>query len=364
PSMAVDDLAVPDCIQGFYDLILAYDHQEENWLVCSSGFPLLDAEARAARAARRLAQGVSLLEGEAVNRGLELSLPAVMGDMAEPENLHTHFTRKEYCAAVQKAKDYIAAGDIFQMNMTQRFDAPLPCPPFELYKVLRTINPAPFASYFNYRDLIIASASPERFLLVSGNRVETRPIKGTRPRGASPDEDLANREELLASAKDRAELVMIIDLERNDLGRVCETGSVRVPDLIRLEEYPTVFHLVSTVEGLIPQGKDTLDILSASFPGGSITGAPKIRAMEIIEELEPVKRGIYTGSLGYISFNGSSDLNILIRTFVIRNNQVHFQVGGGIVADSDPEMEYEETLHKGRALRAALTICSNRRLSL
>ena len=191
-------------------------------------------------------------------------------------------------------------------------------------------------------------------MLVTGDRVETRPIKGTKPRGKDPESDRLLREELLASEKDRAELVMIIDLERNDLGRVCDFGSVRVPDLIRLEEFATVFHLVSTVVGKLSTGKDIIDLITASFPGGSITGAPKVRAMEIIDELEPVRRNIYTGSIGYIDFNGDADLNIVIRTFVIKGDQAYYQVGGGIIADSVPELEYEESLDKARALMLAL----------
>ncbi len=383
PSLAEDDLGIPDCIQGFYDTVLIYDHQDNVWLISSTGLPEADPILRRERAEQRLVEAANLLK-EKNQDATALSqegtqevsasgnyggspgehhsgwskaaeLPELSADLGG--YLRTHFTPEEYRRAVQAAKDYIAAGDIFQVNLTQRFDAPLPAEPFELYKVLRSINPAPFASYLNYPEVVIASASPERYLLVTGTRVETRPIKGTRPRGRNPVEDKANREELLSSVKDRAELVMIIDLERNDLGRVCETGSVRVPDLIRLEEYPTVFHLVSTVEGRLPAGKNIVDMLEVSFPGGSITGAPKIRAMEIIEELEPVKRGIYTGSIGYISFNGDADLNIVIRTFVIKDGWAYFQVGGGIVADSDPQLEYEETLHKGKALRTALEIC-------
>jgi para-aminobenzoate synthetase component 1 len=210
------------------------------------------------------------------------------------------------------------------------------------------------AAFINCGSICVASASPERFLKVTGGLVETRPIKGTRPRGKTPAEDRRWREELWDSEKDRAELVMIVDLERNDLGRVCVPGSVRVPELYRLEEYPTVFHLVSTVVGRLEEGKDTVDLLKASFPGGSITGAPKIRAMEIIEELEPVRRGIYCGSIGYLAFNGDADLNIVIRTLLFTGENIYFQVGGGITIDSDPQAEYLETLDKAIALVRAL----------
>ncbi|MDH7479032.1 MAG: anthranilate synthase component I family protein, partial [Syntrophomonadaceae bacterium] len=219
---------------------------------------------------------------------------------------------------------------------------------------LREINPAPFAAYFVYPEVILASASPERFLEVRGRVVETRPIKGTRPRGKDPTDDARLRKELLDSEKDRAELVMIVDLERNDLGRVCSFGSVQVPELFCLEEYASVFHLTARVTGNLAPGKDVIDLLKAAFPGGSITGAPKIRAMEIIEEVEPVKRGIYTGSIGYLGFDSNVDLNIAIRTLIIKDRVAYLQVGGGIVADSDPDAEYWETIYKGTALLQAL----------
>ncbi len=206
----------------------------------------------------------------------------------------------------------------------------------------------------DFGDPVVVSASPERFLKVTGNMVETRPIKGTRPRGGDPVEDLRWRNELWDSEKDRAELVMIVDLERNDLGRVCRVGSVKVPELYRIEEYATVFHLVSTVVGELERDKDLVDLLMATFPGGSITGAPKIRAMEIIEEMEPVRRGIYCGSIGYLGFDGDADLNIVIRTLVFTGGKIYFQVGGGLTIDSDPMAEYLETLDKARALVSAL----------
>ncbi len=277
-------------------------------------------------------------------------------DYLRAVGLKSNFSREGYCRAVEKSLEYIAAGDIYQVNISQRFSAELKTGIWELYRRLRHLNPAPFASFLRFPEVSVLSSSPERFLLVEGNRVETRPIKGTRPRGDTAAEDSALKQELINSAKDRAELLMIVDLERNDLGRVCQTGSVKVPELFCLETYATVYHLVSTVTGTLPAGKNVLDLLPAVFPGGSITGAPKIRAMEIIEELEPVRRGIYTGSLGYLDFSGRADLNIVIRTFVIKNNRVYFQVGGGIVADSQPELEYQETLDKARALLDALGI--------
>ncbi|MCD5401764.1 aminodeoxychorismate synthase component I, partial [candidate division NPL-UPA2 bacterium] len=267
----------------------------------------------------------------------------------------SNFVKEDYLKAVRKAKEYIGAGDIYQVNLSQRLSADLSILPFELYKRLRQINPAPFASFLNFDGIAIVSASPERFLCLRGRQVETRPMKGTRPRGQDRREDERQKAELLNSEKDKAELVMIVDLERNDLGRVCEYGSVRLREPRTLEPYATVFQTTATVEGMLRKGKDRVDLLKATFPGGSITGAPKVRAMEIIDELEPTKRNLYTGSLGYLSFSGEMDLNIVIRTFLLKEGKAYFQVGGGIVADSDPEAEYEETLDKAKALIEAVT---------
>ena len=271
--------------------------------------------------------------------------------LTKPES---NFTKDSYIKTIKKAKEYIKAGDIYQVNLSQRFKFTLDVDPFDLYRVLRAINPAPFASFLNFGDVKIISASPERFLKKEGCRIQTRPVKGTRPRGESPSEDNRLKEELLASVKDRAENLMIIDLERNDLGRICEYGSVHVTKFMACEEYATVFHLVSTVEGKLTRNIGAIDCLINCFPGGSITGAPKIRSMEIIEELEPVKRSVYTGSIGYIGFNGNMDTAIAIRTFVIKGKNAYFQVGGGIVYDSDPEKEYMETLDKAKALIEAI----------
>ena len=346
PGLSDDDLDNPDCFFGFYDTVLIFDHVTNKTYIAASGFPEQQEEARSKRAIERIDELAAL-----ISQAIPLAEPKPQMPAGQ---FSAKFTRQEHCAVVQKGIDYIAAGDIFQVNLTQRFNAELTVPPYELYRYLRHINPAPFASYLNFGQVIVASASPERYMLVADNMVETRPIKGTRPRGSDPQSDNLLREELLASEKDRAELVMIIDLARNDLGRVCEFGSVRVPELIRLEEYATVFHLVSTVVGKLRADKDVIDLVAASFPGGSITGAPKVRAMEIIDELEPVCRGIYTGSIGYIDFNGDADLNIVIRTFVIKGDQAYYQVGGGIVADSVPELGYEESLDKARALMKSL----------
>jgi para-aminobenzoate synthetase component 1 len=242
------------------------------------------------------------------------------------------------------------------VNISQRFETDLTVKPYQLYQRLRTINPAPFSAYLNFDGITVLSTSPERFLRVDGDMVETRPIKGTRPRGENPEQDARLAHELMSSIKDNAENVMIVDLERNDLGRVCQYGSVVVTELAILETFPTVFHLTSTVIGKLKPGISRIDLLKATFPGGSITGAPKVRSMEIIDELEPTKRSVYTGAIGYLSFNSNLDLNIVIRTFLIKGKKAYFQAGGGIVYDSDPQSEYEETLHKVNALIQALRL--------
>ncbi len=332
PAMAEDDLAVPDCCLAFYDAVATRDRQTRTWRI--------EGEARSAS---KLA------------RALQQDAPAGPAPQPPPAaELRRDLTRQAYLAAVQQAKDYIAAGDIIQVNLSQRFAAPWARDPFGLYQRLQALNPAPFAAFLRFPGMAVLSSSPELFLRVRGRAVTTRPIKGTRPRGRDATGDARLKEELLASEKDRAELLMITDLERNDLGRVCEYGSVRVPQLRTVETYATVHHLVATVEGTLRPDADVVDLLRATFPGGSITGAPKIRAMEIIEELEPTRRGVYTGAIGRIGFNGDLDLNIAIRTMVAKDGWAYFQVGGGIVADSDPAAEYQETLDKGLALASAL----------
>jgi para-aminobenzoate synthetase component 1 len=269
--------------------------------------------------------------------------------------LRSSFTHEAYVQAVARVRDYIVAGDIFQANLSQRFDAPILESPWTFYRRLRSHNAAPFAAFLDFPDLTVLSASPERFLRVDpGGRVETRPIKGTSPRGVGPEHDAALGLALSQSDKDRAENLMIVDLMRNDLSRVCAPGTVRVSELFALERYATVHHLVSTVVGDLAPGRDTFDLLRSTFPGGSITGAPKLRAMEIIAELEPSDRGVYCGSIGYWSLTGALDTSIAIRTAVVQGDRVYFNAGGGIVADSDPEREYRETLDKARGLIDAL----------
>jgi para-aminobenzoate synthetase component 1 len=265
------------------------------------------------------------------------------------------FDRQAYAAAVRRVLEYIAAGDVFQVNLSQRFTARGRPDPLQLYLRLRACSPAPFAAFLRWGDLAVVSASPEWFYRTQGDLIVTRPIKGTRPRGKGAHDDAQLAAELAGSPKDRAELTMIVDLERNDLGRVCQYGSVVVRDLLIVESFAQVHHLVATVEGRLRGDVGAIDVLRAVFPGGSITGAPKIRAMEIIDELEPNRRSLYTGAIGYLSRGGSSGFNIAIRTILVEGDRASYQVGGGIVADSDPESEYEETLVKGRGLQAVLS---------
>jgi para-aminobenzoate synthetase component 1 len=360
PRPPWDEFAGVDLAVGLYDWVLAYDHAAGRAWLLSTGFPERDPGRRQRRARQRLVAVKQRLRRRPAAPAAPLARPVPASALCPQwpmpglPGLTSNFDRSRYLDTVRRAIEYVHAGDCFQVNIAQRLLYPATLLPLELYGRLRQRNPAPFAGYFDLGEFVIASASPERFLRVQDGAVETRPIKGTRPRGATPAEDHASREELLASAKDRAENIMIVDLLRNDLGRVCRYGSVRVPALCRLETYRTVHHLVSEVCGHLREGLGPVDLLRAAFPGGSVTGAPKVRAMEIIAELEPTARGPYCGSLGYLGFDGSMDTNILIRTFTVGRGWVQFPVGGGIVADSVPEREYEETWHKAEGLLRAL----------
>lgn len=262
--------------------------------------------------------------------------------------------RSAYLRGVERALDYIAAGDVYQVNLSRRFQAWGRISPLDLYRRLKSQSPAPFAAFLSWHDRAVVSASPEWFYQTRGDQIVTRPIKGTRPRGLNSHDDARLAAELAAAPKDRAELTMIVDLERNDLGRICEYGSIRVSEPARVESFQQVHHLVATVEGRLRDSLGPIDVIRAMFPGGSITGAPKIRSMQIIDELEPCRRGVYTGSIGYLSRGGASAFNIAIRTIVVEGDRATFHVGGGVVADSTPELEHLETLAKGRALRAVL----------
>jgi len=363
PRPRYDDLAVPDLLLGLYDWVIAWDHAAGRAWIISTGIPERGA-ARERRAAQRLSFVRERVGGlpERLRRFVAQGDPPRANQTAAPSypvpdvpGVRSNFTREGYLDAVARVIEYVYAGDIFQANLSQRLQAPLVGAPLDLYRRLRQRNPAPFSAFLDFGDLVVASSSPERFLQVQpGGRVETRPIKGTRPRGLSPEHDAALARALVESEKDRAENVMIVDLLRNDLSRVCRAGTVRVPELFALEHYATVHHLVSTVVGELAPEHGAVDLLRAAFPGGSITGAPKVRAMQIIAELEPTQRAAYCGSIGYLSLTGALDTSIVIRTCLVLGRDVYFQVGGGIVADSDPEQEYRETLDKARALIAAL----------
>jgi para-aminobenzoate synthetase component 1 len=346
---AIDEMQFDDLVLGFYDLVIAYDHEVKRAWVFSSGYPELETDSRKARAKARLAWLLRELQNVLPLQPLPLLKKSV--------SIFANFSAEKYQAAVQRVIDYILAGDIFEANISQRFHAHLPddLSSFELYRRLRALNPAPFAAYLHFDDVVIASASPERFLQLQDNKVEARPIKGTSARGATEADDNMLAAQLLASEKDRAENIMIVDLLRNDLSRVCEDHSVNVNELCQLESFTNVHHLVSAIVGKLQKGKSAVDLLRATFPGGSITGAPKIRAMEIITEIEGAPRGPYCGSVGYIGFNGDMDSSIIIRSYAIKNNIVTFQAGGAVVMDSNPLAEYEEVLTKSQALRGALT---------
>jgi para-aminobenzoate synthetase component 1 len=364
PRPRWDEFESPDLAIGLYDWVIAFDLMERRAWLISTGFPETEPHQRLRRAAKRRAEIRRLLAGNSPaapphrrlysDRGLDSSQLTPEWPVPDVPGLLSNFERNAFLATVRRAIEYIHAGDCFQVNLSQRLLVRAPACPLELYGRLRTRNAAPFAGYFDLGDFVLASASPERFVRVDRGEVETRPIKGTRPRGRTPDEDAQHVAELLASSKDRAENVMIVDLLRNDLGRVCAYGSVRVPAVCRLESYGFVHHLVSEVRGRLRPERGPVDLLRAAFPGGSVTGAPKIRAMEIIAELEPTARGPYCGSVGYVGFDGSMDSNILIRTAVAGRGWLQFSVGGGIVADSIPDQEYEETWHKATGLLRAL----------
>ncbi|MCK0209178.1 aminodeoxychorismate synthase component I [Starkeya koreensis] len=346
PTLAPEPGEGPEIDLGFYDLVVAFDVVAERAFLVSTGWPEADPARRARRAQERLADATARLATPA----------AASGAPVVAQGWRSNFDAAGYKAAVSRAIDYIRAGDIFQANFTQRFEAEVgDVDPLALYEQLRHANPATFAALIVNGDRIVASSSPERFVKIAGREAETRPIKGTVPRSVEPTLDAFRGRELTASEKDRAENVMIVDLLRNDLSRVCRPGTVKVPRLCGLETYANVHHLVSVVTGELAEGRDGLDLIAASFPGGSITGAPKIRAMEIIHELEGRPRGVYCGSIGYIGFDGTIDLNIAIRTVTVENGVASFGVGGGITTLSDPAAEHAESLTKAERLFRAFT---------
>jgi anthranilate synthase component I len=348
PCTTVDDLELPDCYFLVVDSVIVFDHLENKVFLASRGLPETDLTKASAQAEENIERLEEALRPKPHKPEVVRLYPKTGGE------IQSNFTQRQFEEMVLRAKEYIRAGDIFQANLSQRLAAPLEGDYLELYKKLRKINPSPFACYLELEGLTVASCSPERLVRLNQGMVETRPIAGTRPRGKNHQEDEALWAELIINEKERAEHIMLVDLERNDLGRICEYGSVRVDELMVIEDYSHVFHIVSNIQGDLRPGLDFADVIRACFPGGTITGTPKIRSMEIIDELEPTRRGLYTGSIGYISFSGEMDLNIVIRTFIIKDGMAYIQVGSGIVADSVPEREYHETLYKAQALVNAL----------
>lgn len=346
PRTAINDLELPDCAVGFYSSLVVFDHHLHRAWVVAAGLRA-DGSRSESSAHDELSAWRALLaqpDQPSPAPPLPLDAPHWTSSLSEPA----------FLAVVARAREYIRLGHIYQVNLSHRLSTEFPGTGWQLYRALTASSPAPFAAYLHAGDFELASSSPELFLRLSGSHIRSRPIKGTRPRGADPAHDAALAHELETSPKERAELVMITDLLRNDLGRVCQYGTITVPELFRLERYAQVQHLVSTICGRLRPGVTHFEAFASCFPGGSITGAPKIRAMQIIDELEPVSRGPYTGALGYLGFNRESQLSIAIRTAIATPGHAHFHAGAGIVADSSPAAEYQETLDKALGFLAAL----------
>ncbi|MDO8885490.1 aminodeoxychorismate synthase component I [Candidatus Oleimmundimicrobium sp.] len=343
PDETVDDTKMPDCQFHFFEVAFVFDHFNKTLFVTTTTPVDGNLKLDYFEAVKKVEESFAKLEKKRVQKSF-----------IRVGKVSPNLTQKQFEAIVKRTREYIFAGDIFQANLSLRLDTPFVGDSFELYKILRRVNPSPFAAYLNFKDIDIVSSSPERLVKIEDGVVETRPIAGTRRRGINCLEDEKLSVELILNQKERAEHVMLVDLERNDLGRICDYGSVCVDELMVIEQYSHVIHIVSNVKGKILPDKDLLDVMRACFPGGTITGCPKIRAMEIIDELEPTRRGIYTGSIGYLSFSGHMDLNIAIRTIVIKDNVAYAQAGAGVVADSEPKKEYFESLQKAKALLKAL----------
>ncbi len=349
PSLAIDDLELDDFHMMYFSTILAFDHLRHRIHIIAN---VLNPEGTQNLEAR-YRDAVLRIEQTEKRLTVPISLPAPAPSAMMPEAF-SNLTAEQYYANIEKAKSYITAGDIFQVVLSQRLAMKISCDPFDIYRALRFINPSPYMIFLRMDRLYLVGASPEMLVKVRGRRVEYGPIAGTRPRGATPEEDDRLACELRADPKERAEHVMLVDLGRNDLGRVCDYGTVKVTDLMRVEKYSHVMHLVSSVEGRLREDLDCLHALEACLPAGTVSGAPKVRAMEIIEELEPCRRGVYGGAVGYADFSGNLDTCIALRTLVIRDGTAYVQAGGGIVADSQPVREREESLNKARALLRAV----------
>src|SRR3954468_7254168 len=345
-----DDLGIPDLALMISDVLLAFDHFTHTVTVLANVFAEGDVDASYASAVAAIAD---------VRDRLAAPVPRANAARTEPPEFESNLGDDGYAQAVERVKDYIRAGDAYQVVPSQRWSAKLPCDPFSIYRGLRAVNPSPYMYFLDFEDFQIAGASPESLVTVEGRTAKQRPIAGTRPRAGTLEEDARRAEELLADEKERAEHVMLVDLARNDLGRVCQYGSVRVDELMTVETYSHVLHIVSAVSGRLREGVSAMDALRASLPAGTLSGAPKIRAMQIIDELEPVKRGPYGGAVGYLSYTGDLDTCIYIRSALVADGRIHVQAGGGIVADSDPAYEVRETEAKAGAVWAAVALaCS------
>ncbi len=349
PDQTVDDLSVPDSMFMITDTIVIFDHMLQKIKVVSNA--LIDGPPEKAyqEAITKIDQLIARLRQPVPPRSMR-QLPL------EPATLTSNFTKEAYERVVERAKEYIRAGDIIQVVPSQRFEAPIGVEPFDIYRALRTVNPSPYMFYLKFRDLRLVGSSPEVNVRLEGLLIELRPLAGTRRRGRDAAEDLDIAAELMQDPKERAEHIMLVDLGRNDVGRVAKIGSVKVTELLQVEKYSHVMHLVSHVVGELAEGKDCYDVMRATFPQGTVSGAPKIRAMEIIEELEPTKRGPYAGAVGYFGYSGNMDTCIALRTMTVKGSTAYLQAGGGVVADSVPELEYEETLNKARALMRAIEL--------
>jgi len=355
PATSQDELALPEAAFMLTDSLVVFDHARQRLLVIAHARLDEDATAAYRRATARIDEIVARLHAPLP------PLPSVDRGGAQTV-LKSNFEQPEFEAIVRRAKEYIAAGDVFQVVLSQRMSGRTRAQPFAVYRALRRLNPSPYMVFLRFPGgvgappLHVIAASPEMHVRLEGGVAEVRPIAGTRPRGHSPAEDAALAEELLADEKERAEHVMLVDLGRNDLGRVCDYGTVQPVEMMVVERYSHVMHMVSDVRGRLQAGRDAFDLLRATFPAGTVSGAPKVRAMEIIEELEGTRRGIYAGAVAYVGYDGALDSCIAIRTMVMQGNHVHIQAGAGIVADSDPAREYQETLSKARALAEALRL--------
>jgi anthranilate synthase component I len=349
PDQTVDDLNVPDSMFMLTDTIVIFDHMLQKIKVVSNALVDGPLEKTYQQAIAKIEQLIARLRQPPPPRpARQLS--------AGPLTLTSTFTQEAYEQVVERAKEYIRAGDIIQVVPSQRLEAAIDVDPFDIYRTLRTVNPSPYMFYLKFRDLRLVGSSPEVNVRLEGSLIELRPLAGTRRRGRHATEDLEITAELMQDPKERAEHIMLVDLGRNDVGRVAKIGSVKVTELLQVEKYSHVMHLVSHVVGELAEGKDCYDVMRATFPQGTVSGAPKIRAMEIIEELEPTKRGPYAGAVGYFSYSGNMDTCIALRTMTVKDNKAFVQAGGGVVADSVPELEYEETLNKARALMRAIEL--------